>query len=85
MLSFRSRSVDGSGAHGGSALPRCSNWSDWRAGSGSTGIGQEIVRYSTSFRIDTVFAILLIVMFVTSLVNLAFNHVEKRLLSWQDT
>lgn len=51
----------------------------------ANGLGQEIVRYATSFQADTVFAILLIIMLVTVLVNLAFDLIEKRLLAWQDT
>lgn len=51
----------------------------------ANGLGQEIVRYATSFQPDTVFAILLIIMLVTVLVNLAFDLVEKRLLAWQET
>jgi len=50
----------------------------------SNGVGQDVVRYSTSFQIDTVFAILLIIMLVTIAVNALFSALERRLLVWQE-
>jgi NitT/TauT family transport system permease protein len=50
----------------------------------ASGVGQDIVRYSTSFQINTVFAILLIIMIVTVAVNALFSAVERRLLIWQE-
>jgi NitT/TauT family transport system permease protein len=49
----------------------------------TSGLGQDIVLYSTSYRVDTVYAILLIIMVIATFVNLAFSRIERRLLRWQ--
>ena len=51
----------------------------------TNGLGQDIVLYSSSYRINTVFAILAILMVVAALVNTLFTIVESRLLVWQKT
>jgi NitT/TauT family transport system permease protein len=50
----------------------------------TNGLGQDIVLYSTSYRIDTVFAILLIILGIATVVNLLFARTERRLLRWQE-
>lgn len=49
------------------------------------GLGQDIVLYSSSYQINTVFAILVELMVVAVLVNWLFTAVERRLLRWQGT
>ena len=51
----------------------------------TAGIGQQIVLFSSSYRINTVFAILLELMVIAVVVNWIFSIVERRLLRWQDT
>jgi NitT/TauT family transport system permease protein len=48
-----------------------------------SGIGQDLVLYATSYQINTVFAILAIVMVVAVVASAVFTLVEKRLLRWQ--
>ncbi|WP_405151019.1 ABC transporter permease [Sphaerisporangium sp. NBC_01403] len=47
------------------------------------GLGQDIVLYSSSYQINTVFAILVELMFIAVLVNWLFTATERRLLIWQ--
>lgn len=49
------------------------------------GLGQDIVLYSSSYQINTVFAILLELMVVAIVMNWIFDTVERRLLVWQAT
>lgn len=49
----------------------------------TSGLGTDIVRYSTSYRIDTVYAILVIIAVVSVMVNMLFVRIERRLLRWQ--
>jgi len=49
------------------------------------GIGQDIVLYSSSFQINTVFAILLELVVISVFVNWLFTVAERRLLVWQET
>lgn len=49
------------------------------------GLGQDIVLYSSSYQINTVFAILVELMVVAVVVNWLFNLVERWLLRWQVT
>ncbi len=49
------------------------------------GLGQDIVLYSSSYQINTVFAILVELMVIAVVVNWIFNLVERRLLVWQET
>lgn len=51
----------------------------------TSGLGQDIVLFSTSYQINTVFAILGELMVIAVIVNWIFNLVERRLLVWQDT
>jgi NitT/TauT family transport system permease protein len=51
----------------------------------TNGIGQDIVLFSSSYQINTVFAILIELMVIAVLVNWVFAVVERRLLRWQDT
>lgn len=51
----------------------------------TSGIGQDIVLFSSSYQINTVFAILLELMVIAVLVNWVFTIVERRLLRWQET
>ena len=50
----------------------------------TAGIGQDIVLYSSSYEINTVFAILLELMVIAVVVNWVFAIVERRLLRWQE-
>ena len=47
------------------------------------GLGQDIVLFSSSYQINTTFAILVILMIVAAVVNTLFTFVENRLLVWQ--
>ncbi|GAA0997325.1 ABC transporter permease [Acrocarpospora macrocephala] len=47
------------------------------------GLGQDIVLYSSSYQINTVFAILVELMAVAIVMNWLFNAAERRLLVWQ--
>ena len=49
------------------------------------GLGQDIVLYSSSYQINTVFAILVELMVIAIVVNWIFNLLERRLLVWQET
>ncbi len=49
------------------------------------GIGQDIVLYSTSYQINTVFAILFIIMVIAVVISSGFAVTEKRLLRWQNS
>lgn len=51
----------------------------------TSGIGQDIVLFSSSYQINTVFAILLELMVLAVMVNWLFTAVERRLLRWQET
>lgn len=51
----------------------------------TSGLGQDIVLFSTSYQINTVFAILGELMVIAVIVNWMFNLVERRLLVWQVT
>jgi sulfonate transport system permease protein len=51
----------------------------------ASGIGQDIVLYSSSYQIDTVFAILFELMVIAVVVNWLFAIAERRLLVWQRT
>jgi NitT/TauT family transport system permease protein len=51
----------------------------------SSGVGQDIVLYSSSFQINTVFAILFELMVIAIIVNWLFTLSERRLLVWQKT
>lgn len=51
----------------------------------TAGIGQDIVLFSSSYQINTVFAILLELMVIAVVVNWIFAAVERRLLRWQET
>jgi NitT/TauT family transport system permease protein len=48
------------------------------------GLGQEIVLYSSSYQINTVFAILIELVIIAVLVNTVFRTLERRLLRWQE-
>jgi len=47
------------------------------------GLGQDIVLFSSSYQINTVFAILVELMVIAVVVNWVFAVVERRLLVWQ--
>ena len=49
----------------------------------TNGLGQDIVLYSSSYQVNTVFAILVVLMIVAVVSNAVFNQVENRLLVWQ--
>jgi NitT/TauT family transport system permease protein len=49
----------------------------------TSGIGQDIVLFSSSYQINTVFAILVELMIIAVAVNLIFARAERRLLVWQ--
>lgn len=49
----------------------------------TSGLGTDIVRFSTSYQIDTVYAILVVIAVLSILVNLIFVRAERRLLRWQ--
>lgn len=49
------------------------------------GLGQDIVLYSSSYQINTVFAILVELMAIAVVMNWLFNTAERRLLVWQVT
>lgn len=51
----------------------------------TAGIGQDIVLFSSSYQINTVFAILIELMVIAGIVNAVFATVERRLLRWQET
>lgn len=47
------------------------------------GLGQDIVFFSSSYEINTVFAILALLMLIAVVVNFVFGQIESRLLRWQ--
>ena len=49
----------------------------------TSGIGQDIVLFSSSYQINTVFAILVELMIIAVAVNLVFARAERHLLVWQ--
>lgn len=49
----------------------------------TSGLGTDIVRFSTSYQIDTVYAILVVIAVLSILVNMVFVRTERRLLRWQ--
>lgn len=49
----------------------------------TSGLGTDIVRFSTSYQIDTVYAILVVIALFSILVNIIFVRTERRLLRWQ--
>lgn len=51
----------------------------------TSGLGQDIVLYSSSYQINTVFAILVILVVFAVAVNTLFHLIERRLLVWQQT
>lgn len=51
----------------------------------ASGLGQDIVLYSSSYQIDTVFAILVQLMVIAVVVNWLFTIAERLLLVWQRT
>ena len=51
----------------------------------TSGVGQDIVLFSSSFQINTVFAILLELMAIAVVVNALFAMAERHLLRWQET
>lgn len=51
----------------------------------TNGVGQDIVLYSSSYRVDTVFAILIELVVFAVVVNTVFSALERWLLRWQDT
>ncbi len=50
-----------------------------------SGMGQDIVFFSSSYRLNTMFAVLVILMVVAMVVNFIFGVVERYLLRWQQT
>ncbi|MPV88498.1 ABC transporter permease subunit, partial [Georgenia ruanii] len=50
----------------------------------TNGLGQDIVLYSSSYQIDTVFAILVVLMIIAVATNALFSLAERRLLVWQE-
>jgi NitT/TauT family transport system permease protein len=51
----------------------------------TNGIGQDIVLFSSSYQVDTVFAILLELVVFAVLINGIFSALERWLLRWQET
>ncbi len=51
----------------------------------TNGIGQDIVLFSSSYQVDTVFAILLELVVFAVLINAIFSAIERWLLRWQET
>jgi NitT/TauT family transport system permease protein len=51
----------------------------------TSGVGQDIVLYSSSYQVDTVFAILIELVVFAVVVNTLFSAVERWLLRWQET
>jgi NitT/TauT family transport system permease protein len=51
----------------------------------TSGIGQDIVLYSSSYQVNTVFAILIELMIIAIVVNALFTALERWLLRWQAT
>jgi len=51
----------------------------------TSGLGQDIVLFSSSYQVDTVFAILIELVVFAVVINTIFSAVERWLLRWQDT
>jgi NitT/TauT family transport system permease protein len=51
----------------------------------TSGVGQDIVLYSSSYQVDTVFAILIELIVFAVVINTIFSALERWLLRWQDT
>jgi NitT/TauT family transport system permease protein len=51
----------------------------------TSGVGQDIVLYSSSYQVDTVFAILIELVIFAVVVNTIFSALERRLLRWQES
>jgi NitT/TauT family transport system permease protein len=49
----------------------------------TAGLGQEIVLYSSSYQINTVFAIIIELVIIAVVINTVFRAAERRLLRWQ--
>lgn len=47
------------------------------------GLGQDMVFFSSSYQMNTLFAILVVLVVIATFVNLAFTAAERRLLRWQ--
>ena len=51
----------------------------------TSGVGQDIVLYSSSYQVDTVFAILIELVIFAVVINTVFSALERWLLRWQDS
>jgi NitT/TauT family transport system permease protein len=51
----------------------------------TNGVGQDIVLFSSSYQVDTVFAILIELVVFAVLINTIFSALERWLLRWQDS
>jgi NitT/TauT family transport system permease protein len=51
----------------------------------TNGVGQDIVLFSSSYQVNTVFAILIALVIFAVIVNTIFTVVERWLLRWQET
>ena len=51
----------------------------------TSGVGQDIVLFSSSYQVDTVFAILIELVVFAVVINTIFSALERWLLRWQDT
>jgi len=51
----------------------------------TNGVGQDIVLFSSSYQVDTVFAILIELVVFAVVINTIFTILERRLLRWQET
>jgi NitT/TauT family transport system permease protein len=51
----------------------------------TNGVGQDIVLFSSSYQVDTVFAILIELVVFAVLINTIFSALERWLLRWQET
>lgn len=51
----------------------------------TNGVGQDIVLYSSSYQVDTVFAILIELVVFAVVINTVFSVLERSLLRWQET
>ncbi len=51
----------------------------------TSGLGQDIVLFSSSYQVDTVFAILIELVVFAVVINTIFSALERWLLRWQDT
>lgn len=50
-----------------------------------SGLGQDMVFFSSSYQMNTLFAILVMLIIIATFINFAFNAVERHLLRWQQT